>query len=810
MNDDRPRRTPAEKIAALVAAAGAPGADVLAIVRQLAALGGQLAGAGQVDEGVHAQRAAVALLREVGPPVSLSAANLTLLAESLHNLAERLRNAGQEEEAAGEARQAIGSYAQAAHASGADVGGIAWNLTLLSKFFTSLGLSADALSAQQTSVQVLEGSPPMEPQPAYETLLAEMRHNLALRLIDVGRVDDADAAAAAAIAGYGHAAALHLADVSSVARDLVALAKQLTTSGLTALAARAQAAAAAALRDLELPESTGTFVDPAAPGAEAAEAQAQARARVSSLKAQVKEILIQLRSLNGELIAAGLTERAGLAEATSAGLQPTRYCAVPDEGVGDGVGPLAYGAPKGRWPRGNLSVSINPTGCTFSNLPLPAPQTTPTAVIMSAFVQWQMVASAFFAFTFVAAGTGEDIKVSFVGSSVNPKFGTPGGVLGDGEYPPGGTIRLDAAETWTANTLLGIALHEIGHVLGLSHSNTPGSLMYPLGPPSVAIDAESRTVIAALHGWEPQQRLPDRATSSRARLGVTSSTNFTSHVEIAHMVWKGSREDPGIYHAELLADGWTPQTRVGAVGCSHSPSLTQIRVPGSPTLATGLLMAWKGVGTDPGVYWTRNMGLGWEPQRRIAGIGSSASPSLANLNGTVYMAWKGVRDDSGIYWSQHDGNEGWSPQSRVRGVGTSDAPALVVYRARVMMFWKGIGEDHTGYYSEYEPVVEQIWRPQRRIEYADYEVGGGVSEAIGTTAALAAALRGDTIVLCWKGAEGDSGIWMSHFDGTDFGGQVRVAGIGTSVGPSVVHVDGRILMAWKGIDGDNTIWWSRL
>ena len=51
---------------------------------------------------------------------------------------------------------------------------------------------------------------------------------------------------------------------------------------------------------------------------------------------------------------------------------------------------------------------------------------------------------------------------------------------------------------------------------------------------------------------------------------------------------------------------------------------------------------------------------------------------------------------------------------------------------------------------------------------------------------------------------------MSHFDGTDFGGQVRVAGIGTSVGPSVVQVDGRILMAWKGIDGDNTIWWSRL
>jgi hypothetical protein len=192
------------------------------------------------------------------------------------------------------------------------------------------------------------------------------------------------------------------------------------------------------------------------------------------------------------------------------------------------------------------------------------------------------------------------------------------------------------------------------------------------------------------------------------------------------------------------------------------------------------------------------------------GIGASASSALANLNGTVYMIWKGVGDDTGIYWSQYDGNESWSPQAHIRGVGTSDAPALVAYRNRLFAFWKGIGDDHTAYYSQYDPVIEQIWRPQRRVEYAFYEVDGGVSEAIGTTAGLAAAVRGDTIALCWKGAAGDSGIYMSLFDGTDFSGQVNIAGVGSSVGPSIAQVGGRLLMAWKGIGGDNAIYWSRL
>src|SRR5206468_2623729 len=106
----------------------------------------------------------------------------------------------------------------------------------------------------------------------------------------------------------------------------------------------------------------------------------------------------------------------------------------------------------------------------------------------------------------------------------------------------------------------------------------------------------------------------------------------------------------------------------------------------------------------------------------------------------------------------------------VAGVGTSDAPTLISYQNVLFMFWKGMEGDQSAYYSSYDPVGDPIWRPQRRIEYASYRVVGGVGHSIGTTGALAATVRGDQILLCWKGAEGDSGIWFSLFANGEFSG----------------------------------------
>ena len=482
-----------------------------------------------------------------------------------------------------------------------------------------------------------------------------------------------------------------------------------------------------------------------------------------------------------------------------------RFCGVPYEG--GSIGPLTFGPPGGRWTRGVLKVSLNVAGCNFLN-PWPLPPASPISVLVNAFGQWQ-AASSFFRFTFVPPGSGEDIRVVFGGASVDPRFGRQGGVLASAAYPETGNLQFDSSEVWTQFSLLGVALHEIGHLLGLSHSNVSGGTMYPYANAPLGIDAESRNAIAVMYGWQPQQRLGDRGTSDRASLGVTSTYNLSGRFETPRMVWKGVGDDSGIYFSEYRG-GWSAQQRIDGVGCSQSPALTTIFLPGIP--ASGLLMAWKGAGDDSAIYWTRDMGAGWEGQRRISDVGCSTSPALATVNGRIYMAWKGYDDDTGIYWSVYDGAEGWSPQRHVAGVGTSHAPALVAYQGMLFMFWKGIPGDTNAYYSFLDLANEPspIWKPQRRVEYFSYEIDGGVAHLIGTSGPLSAAVRGNAILLAWKGVPGDTAIWFSLFENGEFSGQAPVPNVGTSVGPSVVEADGKTYMAWKGVDGDSAIYWTRL
>jgi hypothetical protein len=398
-----------------------------------------------------------------------------------------------------------------------------------------------------------------------------------------------------------------------------------------------------------------------------------------------------------------------------------------------------------------------------------------------------------------------DIQIHFGGAELNKNFGKPGGVLGSAKSPEWGRVSFDKEEIWTEQRLLVVALHEVGHALGLQHSNNPASIMSPVETGQTDIDAESIDGLRKLYGWKTQIALADRATSDRPAMAVATSEGLTFSNSTLHMVWKGSRDDQRLFESRLENGVWTPQSHIPDRISSHSPAMTSMPLHDG-TISTGLIMAWKGDGDDQGLYFSTNTVNGWVSQQKIPNVGSSHRPALANL-GKIFMAWKGVEDDQGIFWSRLTSGE-WEPQRKIPSVGTSDSPALVVFQLKLFMFWKGMEGDNRVFFSSLD--ANDTWAPQRVVTFPVSEAGSTTFRSIGTTHGPSATQHGNRILLAWKGVE-ERGIYFSLFDGNEFTGQIRVHGVGTTQGPGVCAFrDIATHMAWKGVEGDNVIYWSTL
>jgi len=160
-------------------------------------------------------------------------------------------------------------------------------------------------------------------------------------------------------------------------------------------------------------------------------------------------------------------------------------CALPDT---DPLGALRVGP----WNRRNLTYKLGRLSSQLSANEI-------GAAIRDAFTTWHAVGVGI-AFTEVQQESDADIKVEWRPAD-DPDHSMVGPLVAHSDFPPGFSLIVNAPplplhfddeeNRWAIMLAVGafdvwsIALHEIGHCLGLVHSDDANAIMYPIVQPNV-------------------------------------------------------------------------------------------------------------------------------------------------------------------------------------------------------------------------------------------------------------------------------------------------------------------------------------
>jgi predicted Zn-dependent protease len=236
-----------------------------------------------------------------------------------------------------------------------------------------------------------------------------------------------------------------------------------------------------------------------------------------------------------------------------------------------------YSLEGSKWPTNNITWSFatstysSDASDSFSSAISPQYQ----SAIEEALQQWS--AASGLAFTQVpdsaAQANAPDIRIGF--GTLHPS-GT--GTIGDttirydssGDLVPDTVVRLedpsettlvqgsDGAYTYTGTSseLEQVALHEIGHALGLGHSTDSGAIMYPsAGPNNRSLDQSDIAGIQSLYGAPAPSSAPVLAASSQPDTLVLS---------LSEDAWQGDAHFSASLDGQFLAAAQTVTASHGA------------------------------------------------------------------------------------------------------------------------------------------------------------------------------------------------------------------------------------------------------
>jgi hypothetical protein len=229
-------------------------------------------------------------------------------------------------------------------------------------------------------------------------------------------------------------------------------------------------------------------------------------------------------------------------------------------------GSAAQGTPGGTITYSFMGNGISFSGEGFGNsvalTSLPNFQPCFITKIQNAFATWQVVANINFVQVtdngapFDSANAVGDIRIGV------HAFDGPSGLLAHAYYPPpngtsaAGDIHFDSAENWSCNTSgtdIGIvALHEIGHSLGLGHENTTTvAVMDPIYNSSITtLQADDINGVESIYGAAALSAPPVNDNFANASSKTVGSIPYTDTIDTT-----GATEEANDPQVTALCDG---------------------------------------------------------------------------------------------------------------------------------------------------------------------------------------------------------------------------------------------------------------
>ncbi len=193
------------------------------------------------------------------------------------------------------------------------------------------------------------------------------------------------------------------------------------------------------------------------------------------------------------------------------------------------AGPLTEGGPVGNYVEVGPGWAKGPDGVVdleyvFASLTPKVEESALRNEVARAFAEWARYAPIRFSIG-EKPSAERTIAIRFARGAHGDEypFDGPGGALAHTFFPEppnteplAGDMHLDADERWRIGAdfdVFTVALHEAGHALGLGHSDSPGSVMYPYYRMTGGLTAEDIAGIQHLYGSVASGSAPEQPVS---------------------------------------------------------------------------------------------------------------------------------------------------------------------------------------------------------------------------------------------------------------------------------------------------------